>query len=49
MPTETRPMHRRDAKHPRYCPFGAFVLVLILHLADLPRPADDEEPAHGQA
>lgn len=49
MPNETRPPHRRDAKPRRYSPLGAFVLALILHLADLPRPTDDEERSDGQA
>lgn len=49
MPTETRPTRRRDAKPQRYSPFGAFVLALLLHLADLPRPAHDEERSDGQA
>lgn len=49
MAPETRPRQRHDTKPPRYSPFGALVLVLILALADTPRLADTEERTDGQA
>lgn len=49
MITETRPRRRHEAKPSRYSPIGAFVLALVLTLADAPKPADAEERDRGDA
>lgn len=49
MTSETRPQRRHDAKPSRYSPFGAFVLALVLTVADARTPTDAEERHRGPA